>query len=759
MTFINQALAFGAAAFVVPLAIHILNRSRFRTVQWGAMHLLDSVIKVNHKRFRLEQLILLLIRCAVPILLALCLARPVLTGTNILEGDAPVSMVVLLDTSYSMDTVTDAGSRLRSAIDATREIINATGRGSEIYVLQTGGTPTSLIDRPSSDADFVIRRLMQVRGGLGASNMQAALDEALATLAGMSNARRELVVISDFQPADWDEVGLNANSIRQQCDAMEIPPYLTLLPVGQPVRKNVSVESLDYPGRALGVGQQLMVRANLRNHSDLPEENVRVVMRIDGTEFATSQLALAAYGTTQVLFPCEFDSAGSHVMEVEVLIEDSLPADNRQAAAITVWNRVGVLLVDGDPNAQPLQSETSFLSVALTPFAFSRVRFSDLIETQVVSPDALEENSLNLARVVVLANVARLDDRRVELLTRYVQNGGALLIFAGNRIDLNWYSEKLFAGGMGLLPATFGPPRGKIDGQGRSERIATSRFDHPALDLFNDAANGDLSTAEIRQWYELQVEQQTDVESDASLNDSTKTFLDRDSQSVVMLRLESGAPLLIEKVFGEGVVVQMATSCDADWSDLQMRPIYVPLMQQLVTTLASRISPPQNIGTGEPAVVFLHPEDLQVAVSSDGAAEAPGSLEVRADEPVILSLVTPDGARKTLQTVVEDSRQVARYFATQRPGVYTMTLPSAKPLHFVAETSRLESDPALLSETQLNELADNLNARIVPSVDTYLEQEHLRRHGFEIWKYVLAVLLGFMFVEVVLQQRFARVPV
>ena len=48
MTLLNQILAFGAAAFLIPLVIHILNRRRFRSVEWGAMHLLESVLKVNH---------------------------------------------------------------------------------------------------------------------------------------------------------------------------------------------------------------------------------------------------------------------------------------------------------------------------------------------------------------------------------------------------------------------------------------------------------------------------------------------------------------------------------------------------------------------------------------------------------------------------------------------------------------------------------------------------------------------------------------
>ena len=202
MSFLNPLLALGAAAFLVPLIIHILNRSRFRTIDWGAMHLLDSVIKVNHKRLRIEQLILLLVRCAIPILLALCLARPVLTGASTMEGDAPVSLVILLDNSYSMDAVSESGSHFEQAVAAAIEIISATGRGSEIAVLQTGGKPTPLFDQPVFDQEAVIRKLKQLQGGFGTSDFAAAIDAAAATLTGMSHAGRELIVISDFQSAD-----------------------------------------------------------------------------------------------------------------------------------------------------------------------------------------------------------------------------------------------------------------------------------------------------------------------------------------------------------------------------------------------------------------------------------------------------------------------------------------------------------------------------------------------------------------------------
>ena len=102
MTFLNAALLAGALALAIPILIHLFHKSRFEVVKWGAMHLLEAVIRTNQRRIRIEQLILLAIRCAIPVLLALAMARPVWQGAQKLLGEAKTSTVVLLDNSYSM---------------------------------------------------------------------------------------------------------------------------------------------------------------------------------------------------------------------------------------------------------------------------------------------------------------------------------------------------------------------------------------------------------------------------------------------------------------------------------------------------------------------------------------------------------------------------------------------------------------------------------------------------------------------------------
>ena len=74
---LNPAMAWiGAGAVSVPIIIHLLNKRKFEHVVWAAMRFLRISVEQNQRRLRVEDLILLALRCLLLFLLGLALARP-----------------------------------------------------------------------------------------------------------------------------------------------------------------------------------------------------------------------------------------------------------------------------------------------------------------------------------------------------------------------------------------------------------------------------------------------------------------------------------------------------------------------------------------------------------------------------------------------------------------------------------------------------------------------------------------------------------
>lgn len=121
----------GIAAVAVPIIIHLLNRRKFKTVTWAAMKFIKLSVDQNQRRMRIEDLILLLIRCALVVLLALALARPASkNAASDVLGQTKVTAFVILDNSYSMDLQgRDGKNAFEEARAAAQETLKALPSG------------------------------------------------------------------------------------------------------------------------------------------------------------------------------------------------------------------------------------------------------------------------------------------------------------------------------------------------------------------------------------------------------------------------------------------------------------------------------------------------------------------------------------------------------------------------------------------------------------------------------------------------------
>ena len=399
------------------------------------------------------------------------------------------------------------------------------------------------------------------------------------------------------------------------------------------------------------MGQKATIRVNLRNFGKTSYPDLMVHLDADGERLRSSQVTLPPEGDAQVLFTHTFEEAGSHTITVSTS-GDALEADNEYHASVPVWDEVKTLLVEGSPSNEPLGGAAEFLDLALQPFGAVKSSLNDLISTEVIQTGELNRDRLGEKQVVILANVPELNWNQVSDLREFVRQGGGLIIFAGDKVKPDAYTNTLFENGRGILPL----PYSGLGGDVASGRILNQRHNHPALEFFNDPRNGKLGDAEFTTWLKPGVPEGMKAEVAAVARRDVET----------LLRLDDGTPYLVEKKFGAGRVIQCATGADASWGNLPTKPVFVPLMQRLVTYLAASVAPPVNLSAGDPLTAFLP------------KAEAGNKAK----------LVTPDGTEHELEVKRKGERGVVEFKDTRLPGIYTLTDSEYAEQHFAVNLSR-----------------------------------------------------------------------
>ena len=258
MTLLNGLLAFGALAFTIPLAIHLLFRSRFKTIDWGAMHLLDTVVRVNRRRIQLLHLLLLLLRCLLPVLLALCLARPILTGFQTLPGDAPQSLIIAVDDSRSM-SARDAGetgmSRMGRLQQELTAIVGGLSRRDEVILIRASDVESPAASMGAQDA---LRQIKTLKTEHGPVDLDRLVRAAVEASNDSSHPQRRVIIASDFQSQMVHSGVLESlERMNSSLSAMAIRPVISFLNFGHDSEQlaNVSVDSIDIESPAVVAGR------------------------------------------------------------------------------------------------------------------------------------------------------------------------------------------------------------------------------------------------------------------------------------------------------------------------------------------------------------------------------------------------------------------------------------------------------------------------------------------------------------------------
>ena len=429
LAFFNPVFLFGALAAAVPVVIHLINRRRALVHRFPAVRFLLLADKRTARKFRLYQWLLLALRILAILILAFVLARPRLMGSNVHAAAAlpAQATVFLIDNSLSMQYRDGQDTRLQRAKALTTRFLQGIRSQDSAAVLplllpETEQQPTLFL---THDTATLHEQLQAIRPSHAAIDMTGALQRAFTLLQDAPVARRRLVLLADFTVHGWEDFHLARFSV--------VPEHLEFhfIRLGSAQRDpNVVVEDLRIMEKPFIEHVPLELAMVVRNRSAAAVRNLRIDLFLEQTKIGEQLVDLGPDEQVTVPLRMVAPPAGLHWGEIR-LESDHFAEDDRWYFALQTVAPVRILVVDGDPGTSLFESETFYILSGLQP---AGVLGRPLFHPKPVSWEGLEQERLSDYQVIILCNVEAVTPQLRQRLYQFVNEGGGLWFFAGNRV-------------------------------------------------------------------------------------------------------------------------------------------------------------------------------------------------------------------------------------------------------------------------------------------------------------------------------------
>ena len=635
MSFITIGLAVaGLAAMVIPIVIHLLSRERYQVVQWAAMQFLIEAYRRNKRRLRIEQIILVALRCLILLLLGIALAQPLLNSKNILGNSGPKTVHLVMDDGLISGLTDEQG---QTALDKQRiiaqEIIGSLNTDDLISVTTTAQPAQAAVAPATTNHMGVNDLLIAMDPSSSISDIPTALrlvEEQVEQLQDQSQ-RHVVYLLSEFRQG--------ATSLDEPINKMSLSDkygveLLAMTPSSDPI-SNVQVVSIT-PIRHMVMPEygdrNTQVTITLRREGgNFPPEDTTLQVVTDRGQEATEVTVSWKAGQQELLVELMLDlsNISSTDIELQASIEhDPLEVDNHQFTSLRSVETIRVAIIDRQlQTSRPSVDEMQpghWINLALLPENKSP------IEVSYIEPTSLDSGQLYGIDVAFVVRPDLLTQEAITTVKNYVQQGGFIIISPPPNIDSHAWATP-------LLSALSLPWVVELETNKHESSVALSTEQPPSSLL-------GLLGPEMES-----------LSRPVLFSKTINVQIPNGSQDAVLV-FEDGQPALLvgqtisdeDLLFGEsvkpeeqiqtnntltarrGIVVLMSTALDLEWTNLPSKPLLVPLLHETIRQGLGLIRSQQNALVGQRPVLWPGATEIELANGSRVTAAQNG----RVNQPI-----------------------------------------------------------------------------------------------------------------------------
>lgn len=673
MQFAFPLFLIALASILIPLIIHLFYFQRYRTEYFSNVRFLKEVVEEKQTRSRLRNILVLLSRIFFIVFLVLAFAQPFLRTNTGAENERPDFVSLFIDNSYSMESLSSETPVFQVAVNRAREIIRSYPEGTSFQILTNQLNPSA---RRVVDQDLAIGMIDEIEMSSEITNL-SHIYEFVRKTAESQEAKAHMFWLSDFQ----------RNSIP---DPIEIDSTLTLFPVPvQPVEvRNISIDSSWFESPVPEANQENQMFVRLTNYGSAPAES-RIVWRENDEVRPVSTVSINPGESVIDTIGVQLSGEQSRSLILEVT-DHPITFDNRYYLQLNGKRKLRILIIDngGSPNRY-LQS------------AFQQ---QATVEKKFVPIDRIVYSEFDQQDLIVLDDLTSINSGLASNLSRYLEQGGNILIFPGPDGPAVGVNEFLREAGQVAIGDWM---------EEDMEALGLNFEDFVFSDVF-EKQQSQLALPSVRGYYAL-----------TSGNRAASTHL---------MRLRNGNPLISKIFAGNGLLYLSLSPLDSRWNTLgNHADIFIPMLYRMALSRAKTNQLAYFIGKDQDIQIKTD-EELQseAIVISNGEYEFIPSYQQTGD---IIQIYLHDQIRESgFYQVLEDDKSIA---------------------HFAMNNSRGESDISLWNpqdlKTQLTGHTVFMNNEQLASLGQFIQEFD---RGKVFWKYCLIFALVFLILESLLLRFF-----
>jgi Aerotolerance regulator N-terminal len=582
-------LIAGILCVSIPILVHLLRR-KHRPISWGAMRFLEQAYKKRRRLITVEQLLLLLTRCAI----ILCIAGAVgvlMLGSGIIDQRGR-TVVFVIDNSIHSAAILDSGEpsidyQKRRALEILQTLDPT--RGDRAAVITASSNARADAYPPTSELGLIRSQIERI----GSTDSQRDIDGSFALLAQVSTDPDQLSsthVALMLSPQGWssDTRTQGASIDRVESILIDEPKStshaniaITSIQPLRPMMTRSNDTSMTFSDEIQGVRIELSRSDSSRAQQSKiafndPQTNAQLLVQaLDWKAGQSTMRQSIALSNEQI----NASRGGAALVQAQLLEEDSNPRDNTRTTGFPVRNHLRVGILDSySTNDEGTIRPSRWVRAALG--ADQGVMSFQMIEARVAG-DRIDP-SLD---ALFILSPSSLDDRGWARVERLHSSGMPMVITPdADPRSFDW-TDRL---------STLAP--GFIDGEIRA------RTSDPSIGLSPTLENQDSSDgSSVHSYLSGIVSEYPQLASSVRISRSLN--LEPGPAADVLLQDSSFDPIALSWTPGigeqPGALVLLGFAFDVRWTDLPARPLFVAMVHELLRSMLAQADTPMLITAGQ----------------------------------------------------------------------------------------------------------------------------------------------------------------